>query len=164
MVHRRVLSILMSISLCNRQRRPTNSRWQWLFKTVLRDEQARPLSRALICGRGQKSWLHEWGDEQNGGRLAKGSPSRRQRRRLSRMAHRFSSLNRRVPESGEGLSLRRFPSARAAPEAPRLRSISSVSNGPALSCALRFPLVPRLPQCICRRSSSLPLASAEMRG
>ena len=67
-------------------------------------------------------------------------------------------------ESGEGLGLRRLPSATAAPEAPRLRPIASISNGPVLSCALRFPLVPRLPQCICRRSSSPRLAPAEMTG
>src|SRR6516162_2995986 len=67
-------------------------------------------------------------------------------------------------ESGEGLGLRRLPSARAAPEAPRLHSISSVSNGPVLNYALRFPLVPRLPQHIRRRSSSLRLAPAEMTG
>src|SRR5262249_2373649 len=53
MVHRRVLSILMSISLCNRQRRPTTSRWQRLFKTVLRDEQARPLAE-LVAARSRQ--------------------------------------------------------------------------------------------------------------
>jgi len=37
------------------------------------------------------------------------------------MARRFSSLDRRVPESGEGLGLRRLP-----PEAPQSRSTSSV--------------------------------------
>jgi len=31
------------------------------------------------------------------------------------MARRFSSLNRRVPEGGEGVNLRRLPSARATP-------------------------------------------------
>src|SRR5262249_55970498 len=68
--------------------------------------------------------VHEWGDEQNGGRLANGSPSRRQRRRrrrLSRMTRRFSSLHWRVPESGEGLNLRRLALATAAPEAPQSR-------------------------------------------
>ena len=29
----------------------------------------------------RSDWLHEWGDEQNGGRLANGSHSRRQQRR-----------------------------------------------------------------------------------
>ena len=54
--------------------------------------------------------LHERASQQNGSRLANGSPSRRQRRRrrLSRMARWFSSLNRRAPESGEGSSLRRL--------------------------------------------------------
>src|SRR5215469_16549866 len=55
MVHRRVLSILMWISLCNRQRRPTNSRWQRLFKAVLRDEQAPPFAERKACGRPKKS-------------------------------------------------------------------------------------------------------------
>jgi len=44
-VYRRVLSILMTISLCNRQRRPTDLRWQRFFKTVLRDKQARPFTK-----------------------------------------------------------------------------------------------------------------------
>jgi hypothetical protein len=39
-VYRGVLLILMTISLCNRQRRP-DSRWQRLFKAVLRDKQPR---------------------------------------------------------------------------------------------------------------------------
>src|SRR6266481_7026855 len=48
------------------------------------------------------------------------------------MARRFSSLNRHVPESGEGLSLRRLilSTRTAASEISQSRSILSVSKAP----------------------------------
>src|SRR5262245_14054500 len=76
-----------------------------------------------------------------------------------------SSLNRRLPESGEGLSLRRLISQgrQYLKYRSRVRSYR-LQRPPMPRCALRPLLMWRLAQCTCRRSSSLRFAKGERRG